>query len=164
MTEYTRSYDITIDAPIHEVFEYCRDPRHLFEGWPQLQVTEVNITPEGIGTTAHIVGTFGKGLIIQQVEREFTEFTPDEMIVSRAHGKIRFVGRVTMETDLPTFTWLFEDADPGTKVTMIFQEEDLNWFEDLVDYASAPLMRKNLNSMLEAVKAGIESEVGSKSQ
>lgn len=158
MTQYTRSYDITIDAPIHDAFDYCRDPRHLFEGWPQLEVTDVDITPEGVGTTAHIVGTFGKGLVVEQVEREFTEFTPDEMIVSKAHGKISFVGRATMDANLPTFTWLFEDTDPGTKVTMIVQDEDINWLEDLVDYATAPMVNKNMNNMLAAIKAGVESD------
>ncbi len=34
MTDFTRSYDIMINAPVHDVFEYCRDPHHLFEGWP----------------------------------------------------------------------------------------------------------------------------------
>ncbi len=40
MKDFTRSLDIMIDAPVHEVFEYCRDPHHLFEGWPALEVTD----------------------------------------------------------------------------------------------------------------------------
>ena len=58
MTDFTRRFDVVIDAPVHDVFEYCRDPRHLFAGWPQLEVTEVVITPDGVGTTARITGTW----------------------------------------------------------------------------------------------------------
>ena len=163
MTTFTRSYDVNIDAPIHEVFEYCRDPRHLFEGWPEIEVSEVSIKPDGLGTTAHIVGTFGRGLIVEEVEREFTEFAPDELIVSRAHGKLRFVGRATREADFATFTWLFEDTDPGTLVTMIVQDEDINWLEDLVDLATASMLNKNMDAMLAAIKSGVESDGGSPS-
>jgi hypothetical protein len=77
MTDFTRSFDIMIDAPVHEVFEYCRDPHHLFEGWPALEVTDVVMTPEGVGTKAHIVGRFAKGMILEQIERQYTEFVPD---------------------------------------------------------------------------------------
>lgn len=27
MTDFTRSFEIVIDASVHDVFEYCRDPR-----------------------------------------------------------------------------------------------------------------------------------------
>lgn len=62
MTDFTRSFEIVIDASVHEVFEYCRDPHHLFVGWPELEVTDVVMTPEGVGTKAHIVGRFAKGM------------------------------------------------------------------------------------------------------
>ncbi len=76
MSDFSRSYEILIDAPVHDVFDYCRDPRHLFEGWPELEVTDVIMTPEGTGTKAHIVGRFAKGMIVEQIEREYTEFIP----------------------------------------------------------------------------------------
>ena len=95
MTDFTRSYEVIIDASVHDVFEYCRDPRHLFEGWPELEVTDVVMTPDGVGTTAHIVGRFLKGTMVEQIEREFTEVDVDERIVTRAHAKVRFAGRTT---------------------------------------------------------------------
>lgn len=85
MADFTRRYEILIDAPVHEVFEYCRDPRHLFEGWPGLKVTEVVAAPEGVGTKFHVEATFAK-VIVEQVDRELTEFVPDERIVSKAHA------------------------------------------------------------------------------
>ena len=93
MTVFTRCFDLMIDAPVHEVFEYCRDPHHLFQGWPALEVTDVEIKQEGVGTTAHIVGKFAKGMILEQIEREYTEFVPDARIVSKANGTVRFAGR-----------------------------------------------------------------------
>ena len=59
VTDFTRRYDVMIDAPVDKVFEYCRDPHHLFEGWPALEVTGVVMEPEGVGTTAHIAGANG---------------------------------------------------------------------------------------------------------
>ena len=45
MADFTRSHHVMIDAPVHEVFEYGRDPHRLFEGWPGLEVTDVVTTP-----------------------------------------------------------------------------------------------------------------------
>jgi uncharacterized protein YndB with AHSA1/START domain len=158
MTDFTRSYDLMIDAPVHEVFEYCRDPHHLFEGWPGLEVTDVVMTPEGVGTTAHIVGRFAKGMLLEQIEREYTEFVPDTRIVSKAHGKVRFAGRTREVANPPIFTWRFEAKDGGTKLTLVVLEEDLAWWQTMLESVSALAMSKNIRSTLAAVKAGVESQ------
>ena len=156
MSDFTRSFDIRINAPVHAVFEYCRDPRHLFEGWPELEVTEVEMTPGGLGTKAHIVGRFLRGMMVEQIEREFTEVAPDERIVSRAHAKVRLVGRTKDVPNGPVFTWLFEPADAGTKLTFVALEEDLGWWERVMESISAAAMAKKMHGMLEAIKAGVE--------
>ncbi|WP_448003172.1 SRPBCC family protein [Agromyces bauzanensis] len=161
MTDFTRRYEILIDAPVHDVFEYCRDPRHLFEGWPELEVTDVVRTPEGVGTKAHIVGRFVGGLMVEQIEREYTEFVPDERIVSKAHGKVRFVGRTTEFADGPIFTWLFEARDEGTKLTFVVLEEHLGWWQNLLETVSAAVMAKKMQGMLMAIKTGVESQTSS---
>jgi uncharacterized protein YndB with AHSA1/START domain len=161
MTDFTRSFEIVIDASLHDVFEYCRDPRHLFEGWPALEVTEVVMTPEGVGTTAHIVGRFVKGMMVEQIEREYTEFVPDERIVSKAHAKVRFAGRTKEVANGPIFTWLFEAKDAGTKLTFVVLEEDLGWWQNLLESVSALVMAKNMHGMLAAIKAGVESQASS---
>ena len=158
MTDFTRSFDIMIDAPVHEVFEYCRDPHHLFEGWPALEVTNVVMTPEGVGTTAHIEGRFAKGMILEQIEREYTEVVPDARIVTKAHAKVRFAGRTKEVANGPVFTWLFEAEDGGTKLTLVVLEEDLAWWQSMLESVSALVMSKNLHSMLAAVKTGMESQ------
>lgn len=158
MTDFTRSFEIVIDAPVHEVFEYCRDPRHLFEGWPELEVTDVVMTPDGVGTKAHIVGRFIKGMMVEQIEREFTEFVPDERIVTKAHAKVRFAGRTKEVANGPIFTWLFEADDGGTKLTFVVLEEDLGWWQRLFESVSAAVMAKTLHSVLAAIKTGVESQ------
>ena len=118
MPDFTRNYETFIAAPVHDVFEYCRDPRHLFAGWPELEVTDVVMSPEGVGTKAHIVGRFLKGMMVEQIEREYTEFVLDERIVTKAHAKVRFAGRNKEVANGPIFTWLFEGRDGGTEVTL----------------------------------------------
>jgi len=161
MTDFTRSYEIVINAPVHDVFEYCRDPRHLFEGWPQLEVTDVVMTPEGVGTKARIVGRFAKGMMVEQIEREYTEFVPDKRIVSKAHGQVRFAGRTTEVPNGPIFTWLFEASDGGTRLSFDVLEEDLSWWQNLLESVSAAVMTKNMHSMLAAIKSGVESRASS---
>ena len=156
MPDFTRNYETFIAAPVHDVFEYCRDPRHLFDGWPELEVTDVVMTPEGVGTKAHIVGRFFKGMMVEQIEREYTEFVPDERIVTKAHAKVRFAGRSKEVAKPPIFTWLFEDRDGGTEVTLVVLEEDLSRWQGLVESASAAVMAKKLNGLLASVKAGVE--------
>lgn len=156
MTDFTRRFEIPVEAPVHDVFDYCRDPRHLFEGWPELRVTDVVMTPDGLGTTAHIVGRFAKGMIVEQIEREFTEFVPDERIVSTAHAKVRFAGRTKDVAHGPVFTWLFDAADGGTTLTFVVLEADLGWWQNLLESISAAAMAKKMHGMLEAIKAGVE--------
>jgi len=161
MTDFTRRYETTINAPVHEVFEYCRDPRHLFEGWPGLEVTEVDMTPEGVGTTAHLVGTFMHGMMVEQVEREFTEFVQDEQIVSTAHATIRFAGRTRDVAITPIFTWLFEGDGDTTKLTFVIVEEGLGWWRNLSESVQAAGMSRMLNGLVTAIKAGVEGQAES---
>lgn len=158
MTDFTRTFETVINAPVHDVFEYCRDPRHLFVGWPELEVTDVVMTPDGVGTTAHIVGKFAKGMIVEQIEREYTQVVPDERIVSKAHAKVRFAGRTMDVANGPIFTWLFEAADGGTKLTFVALEEDLRWWQNLLESVSAALMGKTMHNMLAAIKTGVENQ------
>ncbi|HWS57613.1 MAG TPA: SRPBCC domain-containing protein [Actinotalea sp.] len=156
MTDFTRRFEIVIDASVHDVFEYCRDPRHLFAGWPALEVADVVLTPEGVGTTAHIVGRFAKGMIVEQIEREYTEVVPDERIVSTAHATVRFAGRTKDVANGPIFTWLFEARDGGTALTFVVLEEHLGWWQNLLETVSAAVMAKSMQSMLVAIKTGVE--------
>ena len=155
--DFPRSFEIWIDASVHDVFEYCRDPRHLFEGWPELEVTDVAMTPEGVGTQAHIVGRFVKGMVIEQIDREYTEFVPDERIVSKAHAQVRFAGRTRDVAHGPMFTWLFEPDGAKTKLTFVVLEEDLSWWQQVLESVDAVLMGRKMHGMLATIKSGVES-------
>jgi len=156
MTDFTRSFEVVIDAPVGQVFAYCRDPRHLFAGWPQLEVADVVLTPDGVGTKAQITGRFLNGMIVEEIEREYTEVISDQRIVSRAHAKVRFAGRTKEVADGPVFTWLFAAEGAGTKLTFVVLETDLNWWEGLLESVSAAVMANTMRSMLSAIKAGVE--------
>lgn len=161
MGDYTRSSQVHIDAAVHEVFQHCRNPRHLFEGWPELEVTDVVITPRGVGTKAHITGKLAKGLIVDQVEREYTEFVDDERIVTTAHGTRRLAGLSKPVTNAPVFTWLFESSEGGTTVNLVFSE-DLGWLQSLFmsvsDAFGQALVAKRLKRMLAAIKTSVERQ------
>ena len=160
MSDSTRRYEITIDAPVHEVFEYCRDPRHLFGGWSGQEVTGVHMTPEGVGTTAHIVGTFMHGMMVEQIEREFTEFVPDEHIVSTAHGTMRFAGRTKDVAHPPIFTWLFDAQDGATRVTFVVREEDLGWWQNLFESCHSARIRRRHRGTRRLVPLALEGAAG----
>lgn len=119
------------------------------------------MTPSGVGTTAHIVARFLGGMMVEQIEREFTEVTPDERIVSRAHGRVRFVGRTKDVPNGPVFTWLFEPDDAGTKLTFVVLEEDLGWWQRVMESITAVAMTATMNRMLQTVKTGAERRASS---
>lgn len=52
MTDVSLSFDVVVDAPVHTVFDYCRDPRRIYAGDPTHTVTDATLTPEGVGTRA----------------------------------------------------------------------------------------------------------------
>jgi uncharacterized protein YndB with AHSA1/START domain len=158
MSDFTRSWEVVIKAPVHEVFEYCRDPRHLFGGWPELTVTDVVMTEDGVGTRAHIVGRFAKGMVVEEIEREFTDVVYEERIVSAAHATVRFAGRTTEVAHGPIFSWLFEPADGGTKLIFVDLEENVGWWQNLFESISAVVMTKTVRSMLESIRTAVESE------
>lgn len=160
MTDFTRSYDVVINAPVPDVFAYCRDPRHLFEGWPELEVTSVVMTPEGVGTKAHITGRFLGGTIVEQVEREYTEFVPDHLIVSRARATVRVAGWTKDVTTSPVFTWRFEAQGAGTRLTIGVLEKDLGpWLNLLRETVGGAVMARKMRAMLAAIKTGVEVQL-----
>lgn len=89
MTDFTRSFEIGIDAPAHTISECCRDPRRIFAGDPKVDVSDVSLTPNGVGSTAHVVG---RGLVTEDVKYECVEFVPDRRIVFTAHPRVTLAG------------------------------------------------------------------------
>jgi uncharacterized protein YndB with AHSA1/START domain len=101
MAILTRS--TTVKAPIEKVFDYAMDVRKLWS-MPDIAVAEVDVKPEGVGTTArlwsHFLGFHLEGGL------EYTEVTRPERIVIK----------VSFFMESPTWTFTFEPVEGGTKV------------------------------------------------
>ena len=103
MSILTRS--AVVDAPVETVFEYALDPRKLWSV-PDIALAEVEVKPEGAGTTAriwyHFLGFHLEGGL------EYKEVTRPERIVIE----------VNFFMEHPTWTFTFEPLDGGTGLTM----------------------------------------------
>jgi uncharacterized protein YndB with AHSA1/START domain len=103
MAILTRS--TTVKAPVEKVFDYAMDVRSLWS-MPDVAVAEVDVKPEGVGTTArlwsHFLGFHLEGGL------EYTEVTRPERIVIK----------VSYFMEHPTWTFTFEPVEGGTKVTV----------------------------------------------
>ncbi len=82
------SWTVTINAPVEQVFSYLRDPENTFRaeggGDPHVEITDIKVTPEGVGTTGRNVISL-PGLkrlgITGSVINEIIEVVPNRPIV-----------------------------------------------------------------------------------
>lgn len=102
MATLTRS--IMIDAPVDTVFDFALDISRLWRV-KDVALTQVDIKPEGVGTSArlfaHLLGFHLEGGV------EYIEVVPGQRIVAQAHWFM----------EKPTWTFTFEPVEGGTKVT-----------------------------------------------
>ena len=102
MATLTRS--VTIDAPVEKVFDYALDIRKLWV-WPDIALADVRLTPDGVGSSAriwtHFLGFHMEGGL------EYTEVLRPE----------RIKAEVGFAMEHPTWTFTFEPAEKGTKLT-----------------------------------------------
>ena len=99
----TSQRSIVIEAPVHEVFEYWKNPGNWPEVWPSMvEVKDVVLTPEGVGTTDSWVykmaGMHFKGT------GEMVACIPDRLIEFKVYGDID-----------STFVWAFEPDGLGQR-------------------------------------------------
>jgi len=102
---------VHIDAPVEKVFDYVRDSKHFFEAFPEewrrhMALVEVKTTPEGVGSTARLMGRM---FLLFHMEWTLTreEYVPNERIVDHAN-----TGGV--------WTFTFEPDEAGTTLTGSF--------------------------------------------
>lgn len=158
MTDFTRSFEVVIDAPVHTVFEYCRDPRRVFAGDPRLEVRDVRVTPQGLGTTARLVA---KGVVTEDATNECVGFVPDQQIVTKSHPKVTVAGMTKEVTHGPTWTWTFTPQDGGTRLTLVFLEEDAAWWQRAFDVVMERSWSSQIRGWLAGIRAGAEEEAAS---
>lgn len=96
---------ITIEAPVHEVYEYWSNPGNWPEVWPSMvEVTDVVMSPNGLGSTHRFVYKMAG---IRLEGQGVVECIPDQRIISKSSGGIE-----------SSFVWTFEPEGDVTKMTM----------------------------------------------
>jgi uncharacterized protein YndB with AHSA1/START domain len=144
MATLTRS--ITVNAPVHAVFDYALDVGRLWN-WKDVALTEIDIKPEGVGTSArmfsHVLGFHVEGGI------EYTEVVPDERIVAQVH----------FFAEKPTWTFTFAPVDGGTLLTV---EGEWNVKLPLVGRPIEGMMVKEHEPFVESMLATIKTRVEAK--
>lgn len=102
---------VHIDAPVEQVFDYIKDPNHFFEAFTEADrahsaVTEVTLTPEGVGSTYKVMGRMFLLFYMEWIlTRE--EYVPNERIVDHAD-----MGGV--------WTLTFKPDEDGTTLSLAF--------------------------------------------
>lgn len=144
MATLTRS--ITIDAPVDTVFDYALDIRQLWN-WKDVALTDVDIKPDGVGTSArlytHVLGFHVEGGV------EYTEVIPGHRIVAQVH----------FFAEKPTWTFTFEPVDGGTKVTA---EGEWNVKLPVAGKPIERMMVKEHEPYVEATLANLKTQVEAK--
>ena len=144
MATLTRS--ITIDAPVDTVFDYASDIGKLWSGVKDVALTEVDIKPAGVGTSArmfsHLLGFHLEGGI------EYTEVGPGERIVAQVH----------FFAEKPTWRFMFEPADGGTRMTA---QGEWDVKVPVVGKPLEPMMVKEHEPFVEEMLANLKTQVES---
>lgn len=102
-TTFTRSTEIA--APVQEVFDFVGDPVRLFSAWPMsVSLEDVQVTPEGVGTTYRWTGGSEWGHTLHgSITREV--HLPNERIVERS-------------TTGSIWRWTFHAEGAGSRLTV----------------------------------------------
>lgn len=148
MVKELHKRSVHIDAPVEKVFDYVKDPLHFFEAFDEewrrhMAVAEVNLTPEGVGSTVRMMG---RTFLIFHMEWVLTrvEFVPNEKIVDHAN-----TGGV--------WTFTFRPDETGTELTGAFGwSGKVPLVGDVMDKFGWNGDR-DLDTMLANVKKAIES-------
>jgi uncharacterized protein YndB with AHSA1/START domain len=140
MAKFTQTLGVSIAAPVEKVFAYLRDPLNAWGGYPKAAITEVKIAPEGLGTANRFRVTYLG--ITEKGTHEYTEFIPNRHI-----GVKSSLG--------PFFAWTFEPQEGGTRLTLHVEEEG-NWALMAFDSLLEKRMRRNFETMLDAIKTAVE--------
>lgn len=106
MATLTRS--ITIDAPVEKAFDYALDFQNVWgRGMPNLGIADVEVKPDGVGTSAkiyaHVLG------IHLEMHWEYIEAVRPERIVAKV---------TSLTPDRPLWTFTFAPVEEGTVLTV----------------------------------------------
>ena len=147
---------LSIHAPVHVVFEYCRDPRSIFAGDPAYQVTDATVTPESVGTRGHLVAKM-LGLS-EDVAIEYVEVVPDKRIVYEARPTVTIAGR-KLGAEVFTWAWAFLPAAGGTELTLrVANRGGARWERALDALGTQRVLTKQSRARLARIAAAVEGK------
>jgi len=145
-----------IHAPVHAVFEYCRDPRSIFAGDPVYRVVDATVTPEGVGTRGHLVAKM-LGLS-EDVAIEYVEVVPDERIVYEARPTVTIAGR-RLGAEVFTWAWAFLPVAGGTELTVhVANRGGARWERALDALGTQRVLTRQSRARLARIAAAVEGQ------
>ena len=157
MTDMTLTLTESINAPVHTVFEYCRDPSRIYAADPTYRVADAMLNRGGVGTTARLIA---KMLVFtESVAIEYVEFVPDRRIVFEARPTMTIAGR-RLGSEVFTWTWTFESADGGTTLTVGGVNRGGSRWERALDslFGTQRIVSKQFRDRLARIKAEVEEQ------
>ncbi|MEQ6902897.1 SRPBCC family protein [Nocardioides sp. YIM 152588] len=137
---------ITVEAPLDDVFHFALDIGQLWK-MKDVALTEVDIKPDGVGTSARLYSHFLAFHLEGGIE--YTEVVPNERIVAQVH----------FFAEKPTWTFTFEPVPGGTKVT---GEGEWTVRVPVAGRSLETMMVKEHAPMLEAMLENLKIQVESK--
>jgi len=148
MTTTKHKKSVHVDAPVEKVFEYVKDPVHFYAAMPagkheENVLGDVNMTPEGIGTTYRWTSReFGVKVLSGVMTRE--DYVVNERIVDRSSTG-------------PVWTWTLEPDGPGTTLALAYEYSTRIPLVDKVVDKIAWNADKDLETMLAVDKEAVEA-------
>jgi uncharacterized membrane protein len=144
MSTMTYTHRTHIEAPVEKVFNFFKDPNN----WQELpradQLTQVNVTDEGVGSSYRVMLPI-PGLRIE-ADGVFTEFIPNQRITDRS--SLSLAG---------TLTFSFEPEGSGMKLTMESHPRSVWRIPPLKQLAEWVMARRHKRYM-SALKAKMETQ------
>jgi len=156
MTDFKVTLTEFINAPVHAVFEYCRDPGRMYAADPTYKVAAVTRRQEGVGTKARLAA---KMLVLtEDVAIEYVDFVPDRRIVFEARPTMTIAGR-RMGAEVFIWTWTFEPHDGGTTVMVAGINRGGSRLERGLDtlFGTQRVVSKQFRDRLTRIKEDVEA-------
>ena len=158
MTERMGQYDfdVLIDAPVHEAFVHCLDPRGIYVDDPSYEVVSATVAGEAVGTRAEIRA--GGRALAEQVSLEYVEVVPDRRIIFMAHPRM-VIGGWGEGISLADheFIWTFEHHQGGTRLSLRIVEHDPPRWLGVMDRIGGRSFERQVRARLGRIKASIEA-------
>jgi uncharacterized protein YndB with AHSA1/START domain len=146
---------VHVNAPPSAVFGYCLDPRQLFAGDPK-HVVDAEMTPGGVGTTAHL--SMQAGLLEERDRLEYVEVVPDRRIEIAMQPTMSPRGRAKPHHETALYSLIHEFAPEGhgTRMTLKVQVHDAPLYERMIDRMEAKGSERMVRNRLQRIAKAVE--------